>query len=259
MKDFDEDEAFGMAAEYGKNASEDDIKNVEQNMGKMNRGPLAKVWDKVVQLWNAFRSPDTPLWMKSVIIGALIYMVSPIDVIPDVIPVLGLADDASVIGLAFSQLVRMLGMTAVVAAVIKVSELSYELILEKINEKNKDVFSYNVERMYKEGNFNYVAVGLYNEEEKEIGTEIIKYQKIRASSFCEDTKFYGSLSLRSLKLIAKNCSAVGFRIKSFLKNEDVYEIHIDLLGKIGGVVKENVICAKHVSDAEIAEGLEIAV
>lgn len=103
---YDEQEAQDMAANYGRNASEADIENVQKNMDKMNRGPLAKVWDKVITLWEAFKSPDTPTVQKAMIIGGLIYMVSPIDLIPDVIPILGLTDDVGVIGMVFNQFMK---------------------------------------------------------------------------------------------------------------------------------------------------------
>ncbi len=47
MAEYNEAEASDMAEKWGKNATEDDIKNVEEKMDSMNRGPLAKVWDKV--------------------------------------------------------------------------------------------------------------------------------------------------------------------------------------------------------------------
>ena len=109
--DFDEHEAQKMAEKYGRNASEADVENVQKNMDKMNRGPLAKIWDKVVTLWEAFKSPDTPASLKALIIGGLIYMVSPIDLIPDVIPVLGLTDDAGIIGLVFNQFMKLVQRT----------------------------------------------------------------------------------------------------------------------------------------------------
>jgi uncharacterized membrane protein YkvA (DUF1232 family) len=43
----------------------------------------------------------TPLYVKAVLIGALVYFVVPDDVIPDYIPVIGYADDAAVLAGAF--------------------------------------------------------------------------------------------------------------------------------------------------------------
>jgi len=43
---------------------------------------------------------DISIWSIVAVLASLIYFVSPIDLIPDVVPVVGLADDAAVIGIA---------------------------------------------------------------------------------------------------------------------------------------------------------------
>jgi uncharacterized membrane protein YkvA (DUF1232 family) len=48
----------------------------------------------VLMLWFARRHPDTPLLAKLLCMFALAYALSPIDLIPDFIPVLGFVDDA---------------------------------------------------------------------------------------------------------------------------------------------------------------------
>ena len=48
----------------------------------------------VVTLWFCYRHPQTPLIAKILAIGVVAYAFSPIDLIPDFIPVLGLLDDA---------------------------------------------------------------------------------------------------------------------------------------------------------------------
>ena len=48
-------------------------------------------------MYYAFQSDRTPVWAKRIIVGALAYMLSPIDSIPDLTPVLGFTDDLGVI------------------------------------------------------------------------------------------------------------------------------------------------------------------
>lgn len=48
-------------------------------------------------LFYTLRDPDIPLWVKLLIVGALGYFVSPIDVIPDFAPVAGFLDDLGVL------------------------------------------------------------------------------------------------------------------------------------------------------------------
>jgi uncharacterized membrane protein YkvA (DUF1232 family) len=47
-----------------------------------------------VTLWFAYRHPDTPLLAKVICVVVVAYALSPIDLIPDFIPVLGYLDDA---------------------------------------------------------------------------------------------------------------------------------------------------------------------
>ena len=43
-------------------------------------------------------------WNLSVIIGTIVYVISPIDAIPDLIPVLGWLDDVTIVGYAIRKL-----------------------------------------------------------------------------------------------------------------------------------------------------------
>lgn len=63
---------------------------------------FAKVMGKGVmkpalQLYYSGIDPDTPMTAKTVIFGALGYLISPIDAIPDITPVVGYADDLGVL------------------------------------------------------------------------------------------------------------------------------------------------------------------
>jgi len=49
---------------------------------------------EAVTLWFCYRHPQTPLIAKVLAIGIVAYAFSPIDLIPDFIPVLGLLDEA---------------------------------------------------------------------------------------------------------------------------------------------------------------------
>ena len=68
-----------------------------------------EVLETALRLYYALVDDDTPNWARAVIIGALIYFVSPVDAIPDVIPVVGFSDDLAV----------MVAAVATVAAHIK--------------------------------------------------------------------------------------------------------------------------------------------
>ena len=48
---------------------------------------------KAVQLWFVMQKPDVPAGTKAVIMGALGYLIAPLDFLPDLMPVLGYTDD----------------------------------------------------------------------------------------------------------------------------------------------------------------------
>lgn len=54
---------------------------------------------------NAIRHPQYRWW---VMLGTVIYLISPIDIAPDFIPILGQIDDVVVAGLLFTELSQML-------------------------------------------------------------------------------------------------------------------------------------------------------
>lgn len=54
----------------------------------------ARIKRDAVTLWFAYRHPDTPWFAKALAAFVVAYALSPIDLIPDFIPVLGYLDDA---------------------------------------------------------------------------------------------------------------------------------------------------------------------
>ncbi len=61
-----------------------------------------------LMLWFARRHPDTPLLAKALCFLAVAYALSPIDLIPDFIPVLGYLDDALLLPALIWLAVRLL-------------------------------------------------------------------------------------------------------------------------------------------------------
>ena len=60
------------------------------------------------QLWFALRHPAAPRWLKWGTAGIALYVLSPIDLIPDVLPVIGLLDDIVLVPLAIRWLLQRL-------------------------------------------------------------------------------------------------------------------------------------------------------
>ena len=60
------------------------------------------------QLWRAFRAPETPMHLKALMLLVPLYLLSPIDLIPDIIPFVGWLDDLVFIPMLVSWIVSML-------------------------------------------------------------------------------------------------------------------------------------------------------
>ncbi len=58
---------------------------------------IVKLPTYVRMVWGLVRDPRTPLGLKGMLLAALAYVVMPVDLIPDVIPILGQADDLTVL------------------------------------------------------------------------------------------------------------------------------------------------------------------
>lgn len=63
---------------------------------------------EVVALWLAARDPRTPRLAKAVAAMAAAYALSPIDLIPDFVPVLGYIDDLLIVPLGIMLAVRLI-------------------------------------------------------------------------------------------------------------------------------------------------------
>lgn len=71
---------------------------------------------EVIQLLKAFWARETPLYLKAATLFAAFYLVNPLDIIPDVIPFVGLVDDIVLIPLMVSWIVSRLPVPAPVYA-----------------------------------------------------------------------------------------------------------------------------------------------
>lgn len=59
-------------------------------------------------LWHALRHPQSPRWLKLGLAGLVLYVLSPIDLIPEFVPLLGVVDDVVLIPLVVAFLLRKL-------------------------------------------------------------------------------------------------------------------------------------------------------
>jgi len=71
-------------------------------------GRLAQFRNEIATLWQAFFDADTPLLLKAAMLGVVAYLISPFDLIPEFLPILGLVDDVVLIPLMVSWIVSRL-------------------------------------------------------------------------------------------------------------------------------------------------------
>ncbi|WP_421200402.1 YkvA family protein [Aeromonas enteropelogenes] len=55
------------------------------------------IWRRVRRLYLGFRHPATPLWARGLVILILLYGLSPVDLVPDLVPLIGWLDDATLL------------------------------------------------------------------------------------------------------------------------------------------------------------------
>ncbi len=84
--------------------------DVEKNSGKVfSFKEMGKDWsERISALWAIIHSDTVSLPEKFIAYGALFYLLTPIDFIPDTVPFLGLMDDFAVLGLAAAYYARLL-------------------------------------------------------------------------------------------------------------------------------------------------------
>lgn len=64
-------------------------------------------------LFHACRQPETPLSVKAASLLLALYVISPIDLIPDIVPLLGWLDDATLLAFALPAILKMVPAQAI--------------------------------------------------------------------------------------------------------------------------------------------------
>jgi len=118
MKKFNESAAINMFQGYlGKGRDMvNNPKKVQETLKKAmekakdNCGPLDEIWHDlqlmfgIIGDWVKGNYKEIPVGSIVAILGALLYFISPIDLIPDFIPVAGLVDDVFILALVIKQI-----------------------------------------------------------------------------------------------------------------------------------------------------------
>lgn len=73
----------------------------------LRRANTARLATHLLALWKLFKHPDTPRGVKLLAVALIAYAVSPIDLIPDFIPILGMLDDVILLPLGIALVVKL--------------------------------------------------------------------------------------------------------------------------------------------------------
>lgn len=119
----------------GKSFDKKDADKVNSDISSMNRGALANVWDKVLFLLKRFNENSSPK-DKALITGALLYAILPFDIIPDIIPGLGLVDDAFAVVMVYN----------IVKKSVPLLRKAVDKTQEKVVKKVDNIISWAVEQ-----------------------------------------------------------------------------------------------------------------
>jgi uncharacterized membrane protein YkvA (DUF1232 family) len=88
------------AAFVGWKVLRSDERKLARRIGKLRFG------DKLRLGRDIFADPRVPLWSRFIAIGLAVYLASPIDIVPDFIPILGQLDDLLIVMLGAGLLLR---------------------------------------------------------------------------------------------------------------------------------------------------------
>lgn len=92
--------------------ADDDLLSMIQKLFSLALPRFLRFRKEVVLLWRALWAPTTPLYLKAATLFAVLYLVTPTDLLPDVIPVIGWIDDIILVPLMVSWIVSRLPVPA---------------------------------------------------------------------------------------------------------------------------------------------------
>ena len=125
--DFSEIEVENYTEKYSEEDFWTKIKNNVTNIG------ISLIY-KALQLYYVTQSPKCPMKVKAGIYGALGYLISPFDFIPDFTPIAGYTDDAAAIGVALILAQMYIDDNIKASAKGKIKDIFGAKALEKLDE-----------------------------------------------------------------------------------------------------------------------------
>jgi uncharacterized membrane protein YkvA (DUF1232 family) len=158
-----EEDEFERRRNEVKETDVDDVLKKEQQIIKKTRGPLAKFLDDIRTLFSLLKDyrngsyRDVPWAAIAGIAASLLYVFSPLDLIPDAIPVLGLVDDAAVLGICLKSiggiLTKYQAYKNLVTDVRQVTDKVFDACMGKLLQQVEEWFNLRIKEWRR--NFGY--------------------------------------------------------------------------------------------------------
>lgn len=134
---FDEEAAINLSQQLGSKATDKDVERIGRTLKFKKHGAIVKIWDKVQLLWEQLKNPETPWYKKTIIIGGLLYLIFPFDILADAVPALGFLDDVFVILFIVKQVLELTASVVI------------DKVKEKVDKKIKAEISQNLDKAFK--------------------------------------------------------------------------------------------------------------
>lgn len=90
-------------------------------------------------LYHAFMRKDTPVFAKNIILGVLGYLISPIDCLPDLTPIVGYTDDLGVLTFGLVTIACYINDEVRIAARKQLKQWFGEIDLEELAEVDSKI------------------------------------------------------------------------------------------------------------------------
>jgi len=98
------------------------------------RGWARKLKQQIMALWFCYQHPQTPWLPKWISVFVVAYALSPIDLIPDFIPVLGYVDDVIILPLGILLAIRLMPIAVLQECQLKAAEWEARDLRRPVNK-----------------------------------------------------------------------------------------------------------------------------
>ena len=93
-----------MKPDFDKYRSQFSERGFWKKLGKIAKSVGVKLVYTSLLLFYAYKRKETPHWARSIVLGVLGYLLTPIDLIPDLTPVLGYTDDTAILAIGLATI-----------------------------------------------------------------------------------------------------------------------------------------------------------